>query len=141
MDVKKENNIGTENLDTESTLLDTSYDDDNEDTEDERTTFSSAYETETIINFNNGEKEASYYTLNVHKKQMLRDLAKERPDAVKIKEYPSGAVEATFPKTWIKIRPPRILTDEQRAELSERGKMLAGKLKESREKKKNESKL
>ena len=38
MDVKKENNIGTENLDTESTLLDTSYDDDNEDTEDERTT-------------------------------------------------------------------------------------------------------
>lgn len=72
---------------------------------------------------------------------MLRDLAKERPDEVKIKEYPSGAVEATFPKTWIKIRPPRILTDEQRAELSERGKMLAGKLKESREKKKNESKL
>ena len=67
----------------------------------------------------------------------------ERNDEEKIikKRYPSGAVEATFPKTWIKIRPPRILTDEQRAELSERGKMLAGKLKESREKKKNESKL
>lgn len=36
-------------------------------------------------------------------------------------------VELTIPKKWVKVSPPPQLTDEQRAELVERGRQLAAK--------------
>lgn len=93
----------------------------------EKNRWSAAYEKETVINFNNAESTASYYTLNSAKRQMLLNLAKEYPDDVKITKKTDDMVEAVFPKSWIKVRPPRKLTDDQRAELVERGKALAAK--------------
>lgn len=87
----------------------------------------SAFERETIINFNNAEKTASYYTLNYGKRQMLLELAKEYPDDVKIIAQREDMVEATLPKSWIKVRPPRKMTEEERQKLVERGRALAAK--------------
>ena len=87
----------------------------------------SAFERETIINFNNAEKTASYYTLNYGKRQMLLELANEYPDDVKIIAQREDMVEATLPKSWIKVRPPRKMTEEERQKLVERGRALAAK--------------
>lgn len=119
-------------------------DDDIEDTEDtvsdssDVNKFSAAYEKETIINFNNAEQNASCYTLNTHKRQMLLNLAKEYPDDVKIISKRDDMVEVTFPKKWVKIRPPRKLTEEQRVNAVERGKALAALAAEKRAAKSNE---
>ena len=86
-----------------------------------------AFERETIINFNNAEKTASYYTLNYGKRQMLLELAKEYPNDVKIIAQREDMVEATLPKSWIKVRPPRKMTEEERQKLVERGRALSAK--------------
>lgn len=119
-------------------------DDDIENTEDtigdsnDVNKFSTAYEKETIINFNNAEQNASCYTLNTHKRQMLLNLAEEYPDDVKIISKRDDMVEVTFPKKWVKIRPPRKLTEEQRVNAVERGKALAALAAEKRAAKSNE---
>lgn len=119
-------------------------DDDIEDTEDtigdsnDVNKFSAAYEKETIINFNNAEQNASCYTLNTHKRQMLLNLAEEYPDDVKIISKRDDMVEVTFPKKWVKIRPPRKLTKEQRVNAVERGRALAALAAEKRAAKSNE---
>lgn len=119
-------------------------DDDIENTEDtigdsnDVNKFSAAYEKETIINFNNAEQNASCYTLNTHKRQMLLNLAEEYPDDVKIISKRDDMVEVTFPKKWVKIRPPRKLTEEQRVNAVERGRALAALAAEKRAAKSNE---
>lgn len=119
-------------------------DDDIEDAEDtvsdsnDVNKFSAAYEKETIINFNNAEQNASCYTLNIQKRQMLLNLAEEYPDDVKIISKRDDMVEVTFPKKWVKIRPPRKLTEEQRVNAVERGRALAALAAEKRAAKSNE---
>jgi len=119
-------------------------DDDIEDAEDtigdssDVNKFSTAYEKETVINFNNAEQNASCYTLNTHKRQMLLNLAEEYPDDVKIISKRDDMVEVTFPKKWVKIRPPRKLTEEQRVNAVERGRALAALAAEKRAAKSNE---
>lgn len=131
-----ENNIENTEIDAD--------DDDIEDTEDtigdsnDVNKFSAAYEKETIINFNNAEQNASCYTLNTHKRQMLLNLAEEYPDDVKIISKRDDMVEVTFPKKWVKIRPPRKLTEEQRVNAVERGRALAALAAEKRAAKSNE---
>lgn len=56
---------------------------------------------------------------------VIKNLKKQYPDAVTIVRNPEdndGCIVASFPKTWLKITPPRHmnLTDEQRMELAER---------------------
>ena len=72
-----------------NTIENTEIDADDDDIEDAEDTigdssdvnkFSAAYEKETVINFNNAEQNASCYTLNTHKRQMLLNLAEEYPD-------------------------------------------------------------
>lgn len=83
------------------------------------------WERETIITFNDAEKKASYYTCNKARMAQLKELAKEYPDAVKITRDEDWCVEADLPKKWVKIKPPRKLTEEQYAELVRRGKELS----------------
>lgn len=83
------------------------------------------WERETIITFNDAEKKASYYTCNKARMEQLKELAKEYPDAVKITRDEDWCMEADMPKKWVKIKPPRKLTEEQYAELVRRGKELA----------------
>ena len=131
----------------ENSIESTEIDADEDDIEDAEDTigdssdvnkFSAAYEKETIINFNNAEQNASCYTLNTHKRQMLLNLAEEYPDDVKIISKRDDMVEVTFPKKWVKIRPPRKLTEEQRVNAVERGKALAALAAEKRAAKSNE---
>lgn len=130
-----------------NTIENTEIDADDDDIEDAEDTigdssdvnkFSAAYEKETVINFNNAEQNASCYTLNTHKRQMLLNLAEEYPDDVKIISKRDDMVEVTFPKKWVKIRPPRKLTEEQRVNAVERGKALAALAAEKRAAKSNE---
>lgn len=130
-----------------NTIENTEIDADDDDIEDAEDTigdssdvnkFSAAYEKETVINFNNAEQNASCYTLNTHKRQMLLNLAEEYPDDVKIINKRDDMVEVTFPKKWVKIRPPRKLTEEQRVNAVERGRALAALAAEKRAAKSNE---
>lgn len=130
-----------------NTIENTEIDADDDDIEDAEDTigdssdvnkFSAAYEKETVINFNNAEQNASCYTLNTHKRQMLLNLAGEYPDDVKIISKRDDMVEVTFPKKWVKIRPPRKLTEEQRVNAVERGRALAALAAEKRAAKSNE---
>ena len=83
------------------------------------------WERETILTFNDAEKRASYYTCNKARMAQLKELAKEYPDAVKITRDEDWSVEADLPKKWVKVKPPRKLTEEQYAELVRRGRELA----------------
>lgn len=130
-----------------NTIENTEIDADDDDIEDAEDTigdssdvnkFSAAYEKETVIDFNNAEQNASCYTLNTHKRQMLLNLAEEYPDDVKIISKRDDMVEVTFPKKWVKIRPPRKLTEEQRVNAVERGRALAALAAEKRAAKSNE---
>lgn len=130
-----------------NTIENTEIDADDDDIEDAEDTigdssdvnkFSAAYEKETVINFNNAEQNASCYTLNTHKRQMLLNLAEEYPDDVKIISKRDDMVEVTFPKKWVKIRPPRKLTEAQRVNAVERGRALAALAAEKRAAKSNE---
>lgn len=79
------------------------------------------YERETIINFNNGEATASVYTYNRALRRRLEQLAQERPGdchMAKVTHF-DQAVEYYIPKSWIKINPTRILSDEQRTAMAE----------------------
>ena len=53
----------------------------------------------------------------------LKKLAEERPEDVRImEENKDGSILVQFPVKYLKIRAPRVLTDEQREELAERAK-------------------
>ena len=95
-----------------------------------RETFSLKYERETIITYNDAEPTANVYTLNRFKKEELLRLAEKFPGEVSIVRQDADSVEAVLPKKWVKIRPPRAMTEEQRAALVERGKALAGRNKD-----------
>ena len=69
------------------------------------------YEQETIINFNEEEKTAGIYTHNKALRQKLAALARDRPEDCRL-------VKASIPKSWIKIVPPRIASEAQKAALA-----------------------
>lgn len=84
----------------------------------------SRLEQETIINFNEEEKEASVYTFNRALQRKLSRLAEEHPDECRRAKtwQPGESVEYIVPKKWIKVSPPKKVnyTDEQKAALAER---------------------
>lgn len=76
-------------------------------------------EQETIINYNEGEKEAGVYTHNKKLLAMLAKLAEERPDECRFERGNlNDAVpyaDYIIPKKWVKIKPPRIMSEEEKA--------------------------
>lgn len=84
-----------------------------------------AEEKETIISFNEAEKTADVEAFNSRTIREIRKAAEMYPDEISITENSDGSIRAVFPRKWVKIRAPRILTDEQRAVMSERGKKAA----------------
>ena len=83
----------------------------------------SLYEQETIINWNREEKTASIYT---HDPSLIRkcDALCQKSEAITVVREGDGWKEYECPKSWVKVRMPRELTDEQRAELAERMKNM-----------------
>ncbi len=77
----------------------------------------SLYERETIINYNEGEPTASIYTHNKALRRTLDKLAQERPEDCRIDRvsHEGYATDYIIPKVWVKIRPPRIASEAQKA--------------------------
>ena len=75
------------------------------------------YERETIINFNEAESTASIYTHNKALRRTLDKLAQERPEDCRIDRvsHDGAATDYSVPKSWVKIRPPRIASEAQKA--------------------------
>lgn len=78
-------------------------------------------ERETIITYNEAEPVASVYTMNGALIRKLEGLVESRPgEARRVKTYPDGAQEYEVPKKWVRVQPPRVLTDEQKATMAAR---------------------
>ena len=89
-------------------------------------------ERETVITFDEERKQAVVTTFNPRFLNQLEWLAGERPDDVKfvkhiVPEDCARSGEYLIPKAWVKIRPPRQLTEEQIEELRQRGRALAAR--------------
>lgn len=86
----------------------------------------SRYEQETTINYNEAEKTASVFTHNKALRRKLERLAEERPEDCRlIRTTRDGqAAEYEVPKTWMKITPTRILSEEEKAKRREAAKRL-----------------
>lgn len=80
----------------------------------------SLYEQETIINFNEADSTAIVYTHNRALIRQLDKLAEERPsDCHREKTSHDGkAVDYIIPKAWVKVKPPRIASEAQKAALA-----------------------
>ena len=80
----------------------------------------SRYEAETHIGFN--EEEQTAY-IDTHNKSLMRQLSKlldERPDDITCTRHePDVYMSCVIPKKWIKIRPNRILSEEEKAKKAE----------------------
>lgn len=83
----------------------------------------SRLEQETIINYNQEENDAFCYT---HDKSLMRRLDKliENGEAITVVREGEGWREYKFPRKCVKVRFPRKMPDEKRAELAERMKAL-----------------
>ena len=77
----------------------------------------SLFERETIINYNEGEPTASVYTHNRALRRTLDKLAQEHPEDCKVDRvsHEGAATDYIIPKAWVKIRPPRIASEAQKA--------------------------
>lgn len=77
----------------------------------------SLYERETIINYNEGEPTASVYTHSKALRRTLDKLAQERPEDCRVNRvsHEGAAADYTIPKAWVRIRPPRIASEAQKA--------------------------
>lgn len=78
------------------------------------------FEMETIINFNEAEKKASVYTHNGPLRRRLEQLAHERPEDCRLFRtcHNGQAAEYYIPKSWIRIRPPRVASEAQKEALA-----------------------
>ena len=89
-------------------------------------------EQETSINIDYVDKSTYVYSTNKHMIDKLYKLKEKYPDEVMVMFDNVFGVEMKIPTKWIKILPPRQLSDEKREERSER-------MRKYWEEKKNES--
>lgn len=79
----------------------------------------SNFEKETAAVFNESEALCEVFTYSARLKRRLAALVTERPGEIKlVRSTPDGAEEYHFPKSWLKINPSRILSDEQREDMA-----------------------
>lgn len=80
---------------------------------------------ENCIEWIKGSEFAGVTASEIAFKNQVLELAKKRPEDVKIIAMNNdGSIYAHVPRKYVKLRAPRILTEEQRAELVERGKNM-----------------
>ena len=78
------------------------------------------YEQETIILFNEGEARASVYTYNTGLQRTLISLCGSYPAQVRqTGDNGIGALTFELPKRWVKVSPPRKLSEAQRKVLED----------------------
>ena len=78
------------------------------------------YEQETIILFNEQEAAATIYTYNTGLQRTLISLCESHPAQVRQTEDNGiGALTFELPKKWVKVSPPRALSEAQRKVLED----------------------
>lgn len=80
------------------------------------------YESETIINYNDEEATAEYYTCNAANVRRMDLLCEEYPDTFQKTRSDAESAVYRFPKRLISIRRPRVYTEEQRQKMSQAAK-------------------
>ena len=84
------------------------------------------YERETVINFNNDEPTATFYTCNKAWIRKMDALCSKTTEII-VKKQDEFSKTYIIPKTWIKVRIPRQLSEEKRKELAERARANLGR--------------
>lgn len=79
-------------------------------------------EQETIINYNQGEAEATVFTYDKALIRKLERLREKNPAVELLREEKTGAREYRFPKRWLKVVPPRELSAEEIERRRQQGK-------------------
>ena len=83
------------------------------------------YEQETIILFNEEEITASVYTYSGKLKRRLASILESgNPDIQLQTEDKRGGVTYVLPKSWIKVNPKRVISEETRQAMSDRFKQM-----------------
>ena len=77
-------------------------------------------ERETYYNFSDESPIAQVSTYNLRMIQKMLILKEKYPEEVKIIKHQDEYLEADIPKKWLKIRPPRIYSEEEKEVLRER---------------------
>lgn len=72
----------------------------------------SSIEQETIIKYNQGEAEATVFTYDKALIRKLERLREKNPAVELLREEKTGAREYRFPKRWLSIRHPAVLSEE-----------------------------
>ena len=80
------------------------------------------YERETIISYNEAEETANVHTHNKTLRRKLEKLAADRPKECRLEKVSRfyKAVDYTVPKAWVRIYPPRQISEEQRVAMAEK---------------------
>ena len=81
-----------------------------------------AIEQETVINYNQGEAEATIFTYDKALIRKLEGLRKKNPAVVLLRVDETGAKEYRIQKRWIKIVPPRTFSAEEIERRRQQGK-------------------
>lgn len=75
---------------------------------------------ENVIEFLNDESEAMLTLSKQRYISRVRKLAESHPSEVYIKENADGTIFAKVPVKWVKISPPKVVSDGQRQAAAER---------------------
>lgn len=88
------------------------------------------YEQETTIVYNAEEDTATVYTAYSPMIRKLEILLDEYPKEVKLERKTENDLTVKVPKRWIKIKPPRSISEEQKERLRELAKAIGFKKKQ-----------
>lgn len=88
------------------------------------------YEQEVSINYNAEEDIATVYTAYPPMIRKLEILLDEYPTQVKLERKTEIDLTVKLPKRWIKIKPPRSISEEQKERLRELAKAIGFKKKQ-----------
>ena len=77
------------------------------------------YERETIFNYNEAEPTASIYTHNRALRNKLLALSQTYP-TLSIVRQTEDSLEVPVPKKWIRVSPPKQLSEESKRKMTER---------------------
>lgn len=80
-------------------------------------------ERETIVCFNEQDSTARVFTYNRKVSNYLTEQAKDpQSKCIALEDNLNGGLTFEVPKKWVKVRRPRQLSEEQRAELAARAR-------------------
>lgn len=85
----------------------------------------SKYESETIISYNDEEKDATVYTCNKSLIRKIDTLCEKYPEVYQLIKKDKFSKTYTLPKKLIGVKKIRILTPEQKEKQKHQGKRLA----------------